>query len=135
MDQGNKGPPKAKKGLSAKLLRLTSLFVLLAVVAVYVPALASFYERWLTDRLGRAHSVALVLDAAPQNMVPETLARRLLDSVGAKLIVLKTGEDRRLLASSDTPPAIAREVDLREGQSMAVSVGNAFGVLFSGGKG
>src|SRR5688500_14883087 len=135
MDQGNKGPPKAKKGLSAKLLRLTSLFVLLAVVAVYVPALASFYERWLADRLGRAHSVALVLDAAPQNMVPEILSRRLLDRVGAKLIVLKTGEERRLLASSDTPPMVSREVDLRQEPRMATSVGNAFGILLSGGKG
>lgn len=127
--------PKSSRGLSAKLLRLTSLFVLLAVVAVYVPALASFYERWLADRLGRAHSVALVLDAAPQNMVPESLARRLLDSVGAKLIVLKTGEERRLLASSDTPPMVSREVDLREEPSLASSIGNSFGVLFSSGDG
>jgi signal transduction histidine kinase len=135
MNQDNTAPPKGKRGLSAKLLQLTSLFVVLAVVAVYVPALANYYERWLTDRLGRAYSVALVLDAAPQNMVPESLARRLLDSVGAKLIVLKTGEERRLLASSDTPPEIAREVDLRQEQSTVTSVGNAFGVLFSGGKG
>ncbi|BCJ91994.1 ATPase [Terrihabitans soli] len=135
MAQDQTAAPRSKRGLSAKLLRLTSLFVLLAVVAVYVPALASFYERWLADRLGRAHSVALVLDAAPQNMVPETLSRRLLDSVGAKLIVLKTGEERRLLASSDTPPMVSREVDLREDPSMVSSIGNAFGVLFSGGKG
>lgn len=135
MGQHGTAAPRAKRGLSATLLRLTSLFVLLAVVAVYVPALASFYERWLADRLGRAHSVALVLDAAPQNMVPETLARRLLDSVGAKLIVLKTGEERRLLASADTPPMVSREVDLREEPHMTTSIGNAFGVLFSGGKG
>jgi signal transduction histidine kinase len=135
MIQNQTAAPRVRKGLSATLLRLTSLFVLLAVVAVYVPALASFYERWLADRLGRAHSVALVLDAAPQNMVPETLARRLLDSVGAKLIVLKTGEERRLLASSDTPPMVSREVDLREEPRMTTSIGNAFGLLFSGGKG
>jgi signal transduction histidine kinase len=135
MTENQAAPTRSRRGLSAKLLRLTSLFVLLAVVAVYVPALASFYERWLADRLGRAHSVALVLDAAPQNMVPEALSRRLLDSVGAKLIVLKTGEERRLLASTDTPPMVSREVDLREDPRMATSVGNAFGILLSGGKG
>jgi signal transduction histidine kinase len=105
-----------------------------AVVLVYVPALATFYERWTNDRLGRAHSVALVLDAAPEGMVPENLSRRLLESVGARLIVLKTGETRRLLASSDTPPEISHDVDLRQPQGLA-SIRNALGVLFSDGKG
>ena len=133
MDQGGMRPA-VRRGLSAKLLKLTSLFVMLAVVLVYVPALATFYERWLNDRIGRAHSVALVLDAAPHGMVPETLARRLLDSVGARMIVLKTGEARRLLAASDTPPAIARDVDLREPLG-TTAVRNAFGVIFSDGEG
>ena len=126
--------PAVRRGFSAKLLKLTSAFVMLAVVLVYVPSLATFYERWLNDRIGRAHSVALVLDAAPQGMVPEDLARRLLRSVGARFIVLKTGDTRRLLASSDPPPEISRDVDLREPQGFS-SFTNAFGVLFSGGKG
>jgi signal transduction histidine kinase len=133
MEQGGMRPA-VRRGLSAKLLKLTSLFVMLAVVLVYVPALATFYERWLNDRIGRAHSVALVLDAAPEGMVPETLARRLLDSVGARLIVLKTGETRRLLAASDTPPAVARDVDLRE-PLRTTAFRNAFAVMFSDGKG
>jgi signal transduction histidine kinase len=123
-----------RHGLSGKLLKLTILFVMLAVVLVYVPSVGTFYERWLTDRIGRAHSVALVLDAAPQGMVPEVLARRLLQSIDARLIVLKTGETRSLLASSDVPPAISREVDLRQPLGMSAYRG-AFGVLFGGGKG
>ncbi len=134
MQQGDIARPALRRGLSAKLLRLTSMFVMTAVVLVYVPALATFYERWLNDRLGRAHSVALVLDAAPQGMVPENLSRRLLESVGARLIVLKTGETRRLLASADAPPEVSREVDLRQPQGLS-SVRNALGVLFSDGTG
>jgi signal transduction histidine kinase len=133
MKQGDMRPA-TRRGLSAKLLRLTSLFVMLAVVLVYVPSLSTFYERWLNDRLGRAHSVALVLDAAPQGTVAEALARRLLDSVGARMIVLKTGETRRMLASSDPPPAVSREIDLREPQNFA-SVKNAFAVMLSDGSG
>jgi len=107
---------------------------MLAVVLVYVPSLASFYERWVTDRVARAHSVALILDAAPEGMLPEDLARRLLRSVGARLVVLKTGETRRLLALSDPPPEVSRSVDLRERQGFS-ALTNAFGVLFSGGTG
>lgn len=123
-----------RHGLSGKLLTLTVLFVMLAVVLVYVPSVATFYERWLADRIGRAHSVALVLDAAPQGMVPEVLARRLLQSIDAHVIVLKTGETRSLLASSDVPPAVTREVDLREPIGLAAFQG-AFGILFGGGNG
>ena len=120
-----------RRGLSGKLLKLTSLFVMLAVVLVYVPSVANFYERWLADRIGRAHSVALVLDAAPSGMVPESLARQLLDSVGARLIVLKTGDTRRLLAASNMPPTVSREVDLRQPQGLK-AVRDAFAILFSG---
>ncbi len=126
--------PTVRRRFSAKLLRLTSAFVMLAVVLVYVPSLASFYERWVTDRVARAHSVALILDAAPEGMLPEDLARRLLRSVGARLVVLKTGETRRLLALSDPPPEVSRSVDLRERQGFS-ALTNAFGVLFSGGTG
>ncbi|MGQ4274772.1 sensor histidine kinase [Terrihabitans sp. B22-R8] len=134
MRDGETRPGEIRHGLSGKLLKLTVLFVMLAVVLVYVPWVATFYERWLADRLGRAHSVALVLDAAPQGMVPEALARRLLQSVGARLIVLQTGETRSLLASSDMPPAITRKIDLREPLGVQ-AYGDAFGILFGDGKG
>ena len=131
MKNRHPGLGHVRRGLSGKLLTLTSLFVMLAVVLVYVPSIANFYERWLADRIGRAHSVVLVLDAAPSGMVPESLARQLLDSVGARLIVLKTGDTRRLLASSDMPPAVSREVDLRQPQGFQ-AVRDAFAILFSG---
>jgi signal transduction histidine kinase len=134
MEQHQSGPREVRHGLSGKLLTLTILFVMVAVVLVYVPSVANFYERWLNDRIGRAHSVALVLDAAPQGMVPEALARRLLQSVNARLIVLQTGEVRSLLASSDVPPQISRVVDLREPLGLEAFRG-AFGVLFGSGAG
>ena len=66
-------------GLSGKLLLLTILFVMIAEVLIYVPSIATFRLNWLNDRLAAAHTAALVLDAAPSGMVPESLARQILN--------------------------------------------------------
>ena len=100
-------------GLSGKLLVLTILFVMIAEVLIYVPSIANFRLNWLNDRLAAAHTAALVLDAAPSGMVPETLARQILGSVGARAVAMKTGTQRRLLAVSDMPPKIHHDIDMR----------------------
>ena len=66
-------------GLSGKLLLLTILFVMVAEILIYVPSVANFRLNWLNDRLAAAHTAALVLDAAPSGMVPESLANQILD--------------------------------------------------------
>src|SRR5262250_2722771 len=90
-------------GLSGKLLVLTILFVMIAEVLIYVPSIANYRLSWLNDRLSAAHTAALVLDAAPSGMVPESLTRQILDSVGAKAVAMKLGQQRRLLAISEIP--------------------------------
>jgi signal transduction histidine kinase len=100
-------------GLSGKLLVLTILFVMLAEVLIYVPSIAAFRLSWLQDRLSAAYTAALVLDAAPSGMVPDSLARQILDSIGARAVAMKTERQRRLLAVSDMPPAVDHEVDMR----------------------
>lgn len=105
--------PRLRFGLSSKLLLLTVLFVMIAEVLIYVPSIANFRLNWLRDRLAAAHTAALVLDAAPMGMVPESLTREILDSVGAKTVVMKIGNQRRLLALSDTLPGILQHVDVR----------------------
>ena len=37
-------------------------------------------------------------------MVPDSLARQILDSIGARAVAMKMGQQRRLLAVSDMPP-------------------------------
>ena len=66
------------------------------------------------DRLAAAHTAALVLDAAPSGMVPESLARQILDSIGARAVAMKMGTQRRLLAVSDMPPTIDHDIDMRD---------------------
>jgi len=100
-------------GLSGKLLALTVVFVTLAEVLIYVPWIADFRVNWLNDRLAAAHTAALVLDAAPSGMVPESLAKQILSSIGAHAVAMKMGTQRRLLAASDIPSHIDQEVDMR----------------------
>jgi len=101
-------------GLSGKLLFLTIIFVMLAEILIYVPLVANFRLNWLNDRLAAAHTAALVLDAAPSGMVPESLARQILDSVGARAVAMKMGNQRRLLAAADVPSKIAQDIDMRD---------------------
>ena len=100
-------------GLSGKLLFLTVLFVMLAEILIYVPSIANFRLNWLNDRLAAAHTAALVFDSAPSGMVPESLAKSVLKSIGAHMVAMKMGDQRRLLATSNIPVNIEAEIDMR----------------------
>ncbi|WP_296574975.1 HAMP domain-containing sensor histidine kinase [Phreatobacter sp.] len=122
--------PSRGVGLSGKLLILTTLFILIAEVLIYVPAVANFRNSWLDDRLAAGRTAALVLEAAPSGMVPEALVRELLDSTGAKAVALKTGPARRLLAASDELPEVGVTFDMRN-QPIFRSIPEAFATLFA----
>jgi signal transduction histidine kinase len=111
-------PPRAARGprvgLSGKLLFLTIVFVMVAEILIYVPSIANFRLNWLNDRLAAAHTAALVLEAAPSGMVPESLAKQILESIGARAVAIKMGNERRLLAASNVPSRIAQDIDMRE---------------------
>ena len=99
MTEDNQEQPETRRlrfGLSGKLLVLTIMFVMIAVVLIYVPAIAIYRVNWLNDRLAAAHTAALVIEAAPGPSVPESLRRQILDSIGAKSVVLKIDQSRRL---------------------------------------
>src|SRR3989441_9254335 len=105
--------PRPRMGLSGKLLVLTLLFVMLAEVLIYVPSVANFRLNWLRDRLSAAYTAALVFDAAPSGTVPDTVARQILASIGARALALKMGQQRRLLMAADMPPAVHEDIDMR----------------------
>jgi signal transduction histidine kinase len=100
-------------GLSGKLLLMTIPLAMIAGMMIYVPAIANFRVNRLNDRLAAANTAALVLDAAPSGMVPETLQRQVLSSIGARAVAIKMGQQRRLLASADLPQRIGHDVDTR----------------------
>ena len=121
--------PRLRIGLSGKLLFLTILFVMVAEVLIYVPSIANFRINWLNDRLAAAHTAALVLDAAPSGMVPESLAKQILNSIGARAVALKMGDQRRLLAAANLPSKIENDIDMRDMPWWRATI-DAFEVLF-----
>src|SRR6202166_3650441 len=100
-------------GLSGKLLVLTILFVMISEVLIYVPSVANFRVVWLKDRLATAYTAALVIEAAPNGVVSDGLAKQILDSIGARAVAMKMGTRRLMLAVDDMPPPVAATFDMR----------------------
>ena len=124
--------PAYRLGLSGKLLLLTIPLVMIAEVLIYVPAIANFRMNRLNDRLAAANTAALVLDAAPSGMVPDSLARQILSSIGARAVAIKMGHQRRLLASADLPAAIDHDVDMRT-QTVWSAIVDSFEIMLETG--
>ena len=99
-------------GLTGKLLFLTIVFVTVAEIFIYFAWISDFRLNWLNDRLAAAHTAALMLE---NGKVSEDLAKKILDSIGARALAVKMGDQRRLLAASEMPERnVARNVDLRD---------------------
>ena len=126
------GPGAPRFGLSGKLLLLTILFVMIAEVLIYVPSIANFRLTWLADRVAVARAVSVVLNAQTEDSRPEgekinlpgKVVQEILDSLGAKTVAIKMGNQRKLLALTDMPPVIHHDIDLRN-PSMTLAVWEA----------
>jgi len=124
--------------LSAKLLVLTTLFVMLAEVLIFVPSVANYRNSWLMDRLAAAQLASLAAEATPTGDVPEKLRAELLRTAQVKAVALKRNDQRLLVLQSDMPVAIDRTYDLTElrhgGMTARLqSIADTFGVFFSAG--
>jgi len=129
-ETARQAPVRAPRlGLSGKLLVLTILFVMIAEVLIYVPLVANYRVNWLNDRLASAYTAALVLDAAPNGMVSDSLAKQILDSIGARAVAMKMGKQRRMLAVGDMPPPINNDYDMRNVMTFD-SIIDAFMLMF-----
>src|SRR3954464_13747990 len=103
----------ARVGLSGKLLLLTILFVMIAEVLIYVPSIANYRLNWLPDRLAVARTLPIALNAKndtsevphqPEKFkLPENVVQQVLDSLGAKMVAVKAGNQRKLIAVNDMP--------------------------------
>ncbi|WP_395666674.1 sensor histidine kinase [Methylocella sp.] len=111
---GRTARPRPRFGLGARVLALNSVFVVVAAALFYLPALSNYRSYWLHNRLAAAYTATLVLEASPSAMTPPDLSRQLLDSVGARVIVLSSRGTKRILAASEPPLAVDAVYDLRE---------------------
>ena len=113
-DRVRKNPRPVRFGLATRVLVLVTAFVMAAAAMVYVPAIDTFRDNWLRNRLSAAYTAALVLDAAPKAMLRPELSRELLNSVGASIIVLNKNGSKNVLAASDLPSKVDEVFDFRE---------------------
>ncbi|MBL8582751.1 MAG: sensor histidine kinase, partial [Rhizobiaceae bacterium] len=100
------------RGLSAKLLLLTALFVLLAEVLIFVPSIATFQLRWLEERLSTAAAVSVVLAEDDQSHLSTEGQDKLLKALGAKAVAVREDGVSRLLVIADVPPSVDAHIDL-----------------------
>ena len=98
--------------LSGRFLVLTTVFVMLAEVMIFVPSVARFREDYLRDRLERAQIASLALLA--DDMIDGALEAELLENAGVYNIVLRRDETRQLMLSSPLPTPIAATYDIRD---------------------
>lgn len=97
--------------LSGRFLILTTVFVMLAEVLIFVPSVARFREDYLLLRLERAQIASLALLA--NDMIDADLEVELLQNAGVYNVVLRRDEIRQLVLSSPIPSPITNTYDLR----------------------
>jgi signal transduction histidine kinase len=107
--------PHFGRGLSARVLLLTILFVMISEVLIYAPSIARFRLAWLEEKLNMAHLAVLTLEATPDYMIDPELEVRLLNHVGARLIALRASDGKNLMLRGTTPPLLVQAtIDLSD---------------------
>lgn len=114
--------------LSGRFLILTTVFVMLAEVLIFVPSIARFRVDYLRDRLERAQIASLALLA--DDMLETDLEAELLQNAEVFNVVLRRDEMRQLVLSSPIPQPIAATYDLRDPGAMML-IRDALSRLFT----
>ena len=104
------------RSLSGRLLILTTIFVMLAVILIFVPSIARFRVEYMMNRLERAQIASLTLLAS--EMIDPALEAELLRTAEVFNVVLRRDEMRQLVLSSPMPQAIKATYDIRDASAM-----------------
>ncbi len=100
-------------GLSARLLVLTTLFVVVSGLLVLPATLAAFEEQWLLDRIRAAELASTIAEADPGRKVTAPVRQQLLDSAGVVSVAIQTEGMRRLILAAPRDLREPYVVDLR----------------------
>ncbi|WP_283644390.1 sensor histidine kinase [Marinovum algicola] len=104
--------------LSGRFLILTTVFVMLAEVMVFVPSVARFRQDYLLGHLERAQIASLSLLA--NDMIDADLEDELLRNAGVYNVVLRRDEARQLILSSPMPQPVDVTYDLRDASPLTL---------------
>lgn len=83
--------------LAGRLLAITVATVLAGEALVFAPALATFHENWLTERMNLSQVAALALEVSPDIEIAESLEYELLTNAGVQRAALEREGERVLL--------------------------------------
>ncbi|MEY4250189.1 MAG: hypothetical protein RJA87_1822 [Pseudomonadota bacterium] len=118
-------------GLSSRLLILTCLFVVLSQLLILAPSLASYEERWLSERVRLAELASTAVDGAPGRKVSKGLSKQLLEGAGVVSVAVQSDGLRRLLLAGPRMERTPYLVDLRDPNPIAW-LSAPFQTLFGG---
>ncbi|MBV2359894.1 HAMP domain-containing histidine kinase [Thalassococcus sp. CAU 1522] len=104
--------------LSGRFLILTTVFVMLAEVLIFVPSVARFREDYLLARLERAQIASLALLA--DDMIAPELEAELLDNAGVYNVALRRDSSKQLVLSSPMPSEVYASFDLRDAPALTL---------------
>ncbi|HBQ35567.1 MAG TPA: sensor histidine kinase [Rhodobacteraceae bacterium] len=104
--------------LSGRFLLLTTVFVMLAEVLIFVPSIARFREDYLLLRLEKAQIASLALLA--NDMITDDLETELLENADVYNVVLRRDDMRQLVLHSELPKEISATFDLRKSSPFAL---------------
>ncbi len=89
--------------LRSRLLFLTVVFILVVEMFIYVPAIATYRQGFLEERMVAAQIAGLSLEEAPGNNISPDLERELLATAGVISVIMRR-EDKSLLLGYDLMP-------------------------------
>lgn len=122
-------------GLSGKLLILTTIFVMLTEVLVFVPSVANYRLTWLARHFNTGEAASLALEQVSPAAIPEQVRNQLLSLTQTEMIVVRRDGASRVLAAREMLGDVARHIPLQQpGRIEATrTIVDAFDTLFNGG--
>ncbi|PHY18856.1 sensor histidine kinase [Caulobacter sp. BP25] len=90
-------------GLSARLLLFTAVVVAFGGLLILPPALASYEEQWLLDRVRAGELASTIAESDPELRVSDAVANQLFDQAGAVTVAVQVDGARRLVLPPKQP--------------------------------
>ena len=125
-------PVPLTRGLSAKLLVLTILFVMVAEILIFLPSIANFRLQWLGEKLDTAAAVSSALLGQGDAHLSRVARNDVLMAIGARAIAVRDAGVSRLMVVSDMPPHVDEQIHIGQ-VSPGEAVTGAIDTLLFGG--
>lgn len=118
--------------LSGRLLLLTVLYVMVAVVLIFVPSVGRYHRELLDNHIESAELAVLPFNEPGGDALSEDVRSHLLQSAGALAVTLRSAERAQMYQITDETPMIGTTIDLTK-TSFLTDMYDAVDCLFADG--